>query len=106
MKFDSFRSPREQVVPLTFGSAFRNYPYRATLCKNPFLGVFFTVGFVVLPYLFHKLDQKIGMEEGRKKLKAQLRERKRHHVGGEVQFHRDYEYAKHHLLNQWEKENK
>ncbi|KHJ43788.1 hypothetical protein D918_06311 [Trichuris suis] len=68
--------------------------------------MYFTVGLVILPYVFYKLDKKLGIEEGRKRLKKELRERKMHRVGGEVQFLRDYEYLKEHLLKQWEKENK
>ncbi|KFD53139.1 hypothetical protein M513_06053 [Trichuris suis] len=123
MKFDAIRGPREQVVPLTAAGSIRSFPYRPMFCKNPFIGMYFTVGLVILPYVFYKLDKKLGtvdscilavllrmlrlgIEEGRKRLKKELRERKMHRVGGEVQFLRDYEYLKEHLLKQWEKENK
>ncbi|CDW52749.1 hypothetical protein TTRE_0000101101 [Trichuris trichiura] len=106
MKFDAIRGPRELVYPSTATSAWRSCPYRSTFCKNPFLGVYFTLGFVVFPYLFHKLDKKLGIEEGRKRMLKERRERKMERIGGEEQFLRDYEYLKHHLLKQWEKEEK
>ncbi|KRX64753.1 hypothetical protein T09_4891 [Trichinella sp. T9] len=122
MKFDGFRHPREQVAPITLAGTFRNQPVRLLFYRNPFLGLFFTIGFILLPYVGHQLDKKgkrklscestidqnfefIGFATARKDLMRQLDERKRSHSNGEVQFERDYHYLKHHLFHSWEKNN-
>ncbi|KRY32341.1 hypothetical protein T01_3298 [Trichinella spiralis] len=58
MKFDGFRHPREQVAPITLAGTFRNQPLRLLFYRNPFLGLFFTIGFILLPYVGHQLDKK------------------------------------------------
>ncbi|KRY52544.1 hypothetical protein T03_6681 [Trichinella britovi] len=58
MKFDGFRHPREQVAPITLAGTFRNQPVRLLFYRNPFLGLFFTIGFILLPYVGHQLDKK------------------------------------------------
>ncbi|KRY75696.1 hypothetical protein T4A_9802 [Trichinella pseudospiralis] len=119
MKFDGFRHPREQIAPITLAGTIRNQPVRLLFYRTPFLGLFFTIGFVLLPYIGHKLDKKgkqtidqnfvfIGFAAARKDLMRQLSkleiyERKRNHTNGEVQFERDYHYLKHHLFHSWEK---
>ncbi|XP_003379355.1 putative membrane protein [Trichinella spiralis] len=54
MKFDGFRHPREQVAPITLAGTFRNQPLRLLFYRNPFLGLFFTIGFILLPYVGHQ----------------------------------------------------
>ncbi|OUC43794.1 hypothetical protein D917_02433 [Trichinella nativa] len=54
MKFDGFRHPREQVAPITLAGTFRNQPVRLLFYRNPFLGLFFTIGFILLPYVGHQ----------------------------------------------------
>ncbi|KAL1229808.1 DNA-directed RNA polymerase subunit beta [Trichinella spiralis] len=78
MKFDGFRHPREQVAPITLAGTFRNQPLRLLFYRNPFLGLFFTIGFILLPYVGHQLDKK-GFAAARKDLMRQLDERKRSH---------------------------
>ncbi|KRZ97278.1 hypothetical protein T08_8427, partial [Trichinella sp. T8] len=111
---------------------FRNQPVRLLFCRNPFLGLFFTIGFILLPYVGHQLDKKgkfilsvfcnrkkgFNAPTGLKFLYCVLYlfififvcfnsadERKRSHSNGEVQFERDYHYLKHHLFHSWEKNN-
>ncbi|KRZ28556.1 hypothetical protein T4B_7462 [Trichinella pseudospiralis] len=108
MKFDGFRHPREQIAPITLAGTIRNQPVRLLFYRTPFLGLFFTIGFVLLPYIGHKLDKKGKFiyqcfAAARKDLMRQLNERKRNHTNGEVQFERDYHYLKHHLFHSWEK---
>ncbi|KRX99006.1 hypothetical protein T4E_7978 [Trichinella pseudospiralis] len=54
MKFDGFRHPREQIAPITLAGTIRNQPVRLLFYRTPFLGLFFTIGFVLLPYIGHK----------------------------------------------------
>ncbi|KRZ15110.1 hypothetical protein T11_4737 [Trichinella zimbabwensis] len=111
MKFDGFRHPREQIAPITWAGTIRNQPMRLLFNRTPFLGLFFTIGFVLLPYIGHKLDKKGKFiyqcfAAARKDLMRQLNERKRDHTNGEVQFERDYHYLKHHLYDSWDKNHK
>ncbi|KRX23718.1 hypothetical protein T07_7736 [Trichinella nelsoni] len=103
MKFDGFRHPREQVAPITLAGTFRNQPLRLLFYRNPFLGLFFTIGFILLPYVGHQLDKKGKFCSRKKGFDAPAG--KRSHSNGEVQFERDYHYLKHHLFHSWEKNN-
>ncbi|VDP33597.1 unnamed protein product [Soboliphyme baturini] len=80
----------------------RAAPVKLNFCSSQFFALTFSfVGLILGPYILHKVDKAVGLNELNKKGKKMLKEyRKR--PGGKKQIHADYHYMKHQLEKQWE----